>query len=79
MPLVAITNVNWNVAAHVQLVVASLVKPPAFRHSIKQLIGYLFNSCTFLQELHRESSCYIFHATMVDIFSYDTKTLSQLR
>jgi hypothetical protein len=79
MPLVAITKVNWNATAHVQLVVASLVKPPAFCHSIKQLIGYFFKPCTFLQELHRESSCYISHVTMVHIFSYDTKTLSQLR
>lgn len=35
-------------------------RPFYFRHSIKRLVGSLFNSCNYLKELYEENFCYLF-------------------
>lgn len=30
------------------------------RHGIKRLIGFIFNSCTYMKELYEENFCYVF-------------------
>lgn len=35
--------------------------PPFYvRHGVKRLLGFVFNSCRYLQELYEENLCYIF-------------------
>ena len=36
------------------------VRPFYGRHAVKRLIGLLFNSCRYMQELHEENLCYVF-------------------
>lgn len=44
---------------HVDLIFKS--SPPFFfRHAIKKLLGSIFNSCGYMQELYEENLCYIF-------------------
>ena len=35
-------------------------RPFVFRYGIKRLIGSVFNSCVYLQELYEENFCYLF-------------------
>jgi ubiquinone/menaquinone biosynthesis C-methylase UbiE len=50
--------------SNVRLVKVDLVfksTPPFYvRHGIKRLIGWIFNSCRYLQELYEENFCYLF-------------------
>jgi ubiquinone/menaquinone biosynthesis C-methylase UbiE len=35
-------------------------RPFIFRYGFKKIIGFLFNSCSYLKELYEENFCYIF-------------------
>lgn len=50
--------------SNVQLIKVDLIfkstRPFYIRHGIKRLVGWIFNSCRYFQELYEENFCYLF-------------------